>query len=221
MRHPGAPALDQRGWLRSSVENITTSLAQQAWRAGASTCRTAYPPLDWRRPSFARATHRGRGGGTDVATKKSADPKASASEVVVERLQAALVDLIDLALQGKQAHWNIQGPHFRSVHLQLDEVIADVRSWADVVAERLATIGAAPDGRAATVASDSQVEDLEGGVIGTDKAIRQFDDRLQAASDRIKDSLEALEADLLSQDLLIGVANGLEKHAWMFRSAEG
>lgn len=156
-----------------------------------------------------------------MATKKSADPKASASEVVVERLQAALVDLIDLALQGKQAHWNIQGPHFRSVHLQLDEVIADVRSWADVVAERLATIGAAPDGRAATVASDSQVEDLEGGVIGTDKAIRQFDDRLQAASDRIKDSLEALEADLLSQDLLIGVANGLEKHAWMFRSAEG
>ena len=29
-------------------------------------------------------------------------------------LQAMLVDLIDLALIGKQAHWNVVGPHFRA-----------------------------------------------------------------------------------------------------------
>ncbi|UFU04955.1 Dps family protein [Ruania halotolerans] len=144
----------------------------------------------------------------------------SAPEAVTTRLQAALVDLIDLALQGKQAHWNLQGPHFRSLHLQLDEVIADLRGWSDDVAERLATLGTTPDGRAATVAGESQVPDLDGGPVGTDKLIRLFDDRLQGASDRIKDGLEALEVDLLSQDLLIEVATGLEKHAWMFRSAE-
>ena len=41
-----------------------------------------------------------------------------------EVLQGALVDLLDLSLIAKQAHWNILGPRFRSIHLQLDEVVA-------------------------------------------------------------------------------------------------
>ena len=37
-------------------------------------------------------------------------------------LQQNLVNLIDLALLLKQAHWNVVGPNFRSIHLQLDFV---------------------------------------------------------------------------------------------------
>ena len=57
-------------------------------------------------------------------------------------LQAVLVDLIDLGLQGKQAHWNVVGPQFRTLHLELDEVVEDTRKWADEVAERLRALGA-------------------------------------------------------------------------------
>lgn len=144
------------------------------------------------------------------------------SEIVSTSLQEALADLIDLSLQGKQAHWNIHGPHFRSVHLQLDAVIDDVRTWSDDVAERLVTVGGTPDGRAGTVASSSQVEKIDGGPLSTDKVIRQFDERLTAAAARIREHLPELESeDLITQDLLIGVVAGLEKHAWMFRAAEG
>ncbi|MFJ6120357.1 ferritin-like domain-containing protein [Streptomyces sp. NPDC092129] len=38
----------------------------------------------------------------------------------------------------KQAHWNVYGPRFRSVHLQLDEVVATTRGYADRIAERAA-----------------------------------------------------------------------------------
>ncbi|MFC8720417.1 Dps family protein, partial [Kitasatospora sp. NPDC057198] len=58
-----------------------------------------------------------------------------------EALQGALVDLVDLSLIGKQAHWNLYGPRFRSVHLQLDEVVATARDFADQVAERASAIG--------------------------------------------------------------------------------
>ena len=34
-------------------------------------------------------------------------------------LQAMLVELIDLALLGKQLHWNVTGPLFRPLHEQL------------------------------------------------------------------------------------------------------
>ena len=71
-----------------------------------------------------------------------------AHPVVAAALQQALVDLTDLSLQGKQAHWNIEGPGFRSLHLHLDEIIDEVRLAADDVAERMAAIEVAPDGRA-------------------------------------------------------------------------
>jgi starvation-inducible DNA-binding protein len=34
-------------------------------------------------------------------------------------LQRILVDLVELHLQGKQAHWNVVGANFRDLHLQL------------------------------------------------------------------------------------------------------
>lgn len=139
---------------------------------------------------------------------------------VKKALQAALVDLIDLSLAGKQAHWNVHGPHFRSVHLQLDEVIADVRLWSDEVAERLAALGAHPDGRAKVVSETSKVADVGAGALSDDKVIRQFAEQLSAASARIAEVLPEIEEDLPSQDLLIGVVTGLDKHAWMFRSQE-
>lgn len=142
------------------------------------------------------------------------------SAAVSTGLQSALVDLVDLALLGKQAHWNIAGAHFRSVHLHLDEVIDHVRGASDDVAERLVAIGGDPDARAGTVSNTSQVEGLPAGQLAVDKVIRQFEERLQSTSERIKESLPAIEpADPLSHDLLVAIATGLEKQAWMFRAA--
>jgi len=140
-------------------------------------------------------------------------------EIVAASLQQALVDLIDLSLQAKQAHWNVYGPQFRSVHFQLDDVVAELRVWSDDVAERLAALGEHPDGRAATVASTSAVEAYEAGAVAADKVIQQFAERLTAAGERIQGELPELEADLPSQDLLTGIAFGLEKQAWMFRAS--
>ncbi|PYG01584.1 starvation-inducible DNA-binding protein [Georgenia satyanarayanai] len=147
---------------------------------------------------------------------------AKPTEKVLTSLQETLVDLIDLSLQAKQAHWNIYGSHFRSVHLQLDEVTAEVRLASDDVAERLVAIGGEPDGRASTVASSTRVESLSGGRLPDDKVIRQFEERLQSVADRIKSTLDDVEeSDPLSHDLLVTVATGLEKQAWMFRAASG
>jgi starvation-inducible DNA-binding protein len=70
-----------------------------------------------------------------------------ARQVTFDALQSTLVDLLGLSLIGKQAHWNIVGPRFRSIHLQLDEVVGTARSYADTVAERAAALGLPPDGR--------------------------------------------------------------------------
>ena len=66
-------------------------------------------------------------------------------------LQASLVDLVDLSLVAKQAHWNLVGRQFHDVHLHLDELVATARDYSDKVAERMSAIGVPPDGRARTV----------------------------------------------------------------------
>ncbi len=144
----------------------------------------------------------------------------TASQPVAIALQSALVDLIDLSLVGKQAHWNVHGTNFRSVHLELDEVVTDVRNWYDIVAERLAQLGISPDGRSQTVSDTSGVEDIGPGPIGADKVVALLADRVDAVSKRIKDSLPDVEEDLLTQDHLITIAQGLDKHAWFLRSQQ-
>src|SRR6266508_2431516 len=88
---------------------------------------------------------------------------ADAQKVTGESLQAALVDLIDLSLTAKQAHWNLLGRNFRSIHQQLDEVVDTARNWTDIFAERAVAIGVTPDGRASTVAGSSGAPSIEAG----------------------------------------------------------
>ncbi|MCV2395262.1 DNA starvation/stationary phase protection protein [Actinotalea sp. M2MS4P-6] len=137
-------------------------------------------------------------------------------------LQSVLVDLVDLSLVAKQAHWNLVGPRFRSVHLQLDEVVTAARDFADTVAERAAAIGVPPDGRAATVAADSVIAEHPVGWISDTDVVAWFVDQLGAVIGRVREQVEETEkADPITQDLFIGIAAELEKHRWMFQAERG
>ncbi|MET8506702.1 DNA starvation/stationary phase protection protein [Streptomyces sp. NPDC004787] len=140
-------------------------------------------------------------------------------KTVGQALQGALVDLIDLSLVAKQVHWNVVGPRFRSVHLQLDEVVTTARTHSDTVAERAAAIGVNPDGRAASVASGSAIGTVPEGWIKDEDAVRILVDALGAVAARMRARIdETGEPDPVSQDILIGLTADLEKHAWMFQA---
>ncbi|MFI0512150.1 starvation-inducible DNA-binding protein [Streptomyces canus] len=143
----------------------------------------------------------------------------SARETAGEALQSTLVDLIGLSLIGKQAHWNIVGPRFRSIHLQLDEVVTTARTFSDTVAERAAALGVAPDGRPETIASAYTLPGSKSGWIRDDDVVRLIVETLEAAIGRLRERIEATEkADPVTQDLLIGITAELEKQRWMFEA---
>src|SRR6201998_3170841 len=80
-----------------------------------------------------------------------------ASPGLAANLQRVLVDLIELQLQGKQAHWNVVGTNFRDLHLQLDELVDAAREASDTIAERMRAVDAVPDGRSDTVAATTSL----------------------------------------------------------------
>lgn len=140
-------------------------------------------------------------------------------KTVGDALQGALVDVVDLSLVAKQVHWNVVGPRFRSIHLQLDEVVSSARKHADTMAERAAALGVSPDGRADTVAKSSAIDTVADGWIKDAEAVRILVAALNTLIERMRERVEATDhPDPVTQDLLIQLTADLEKHRWMFQA---
>ena len=141
---------------------------------------------------------------------------------VGRELQVVLVDLVDLSLLGKQLHWTVVGPHFRSLHLQLDELVDSWRALGDTVAERAVALGVMPDGQSGAVAEASEIAPVERGPLEDHIVVRELTHRLAEVSDRVRGRLERVgDLDLASQDVLIEVLRALEEQQWMLRAQLG
>jgi starvation-inducible DNA-binding protein len=104
-----------------------------------------------------------------------------ASAELSANLQRVLVDLIELHLQGKQAHWNVVGTNFRDLHLQLDELVDFAREASDTVAERMRALDAVPDGRSDTVAATTSLPEFPAYEHGTTEVVDLITGRVYAA----------------------------------------
>jgi starvation-inducible DNA-binding protein len=142
-----------------------------------------------------------------------------ARKTVGDTLQGALVDLIDLSLIAKQVHWNVIGPRFRSIHLQLDEVVSTARTASDTVAERASAIGVSPDGRAGTVSRSSGVDTVTDGWVKDRDVVDIMVAALHAVITRMRERIQDTEEpDPVTQDIFIGITADLEKYHWMFQA---
>jgi len=147
---------------------------------------------------------------------KSALPE-DARRLTGQVLQDSLIDLIDLSLTAKQAHWNLTGRYFRPIHLQLDEVVELARRHTDTIAERAVAIGVNPDGRVRTIAENTKIHQMEAGYQQDDKVVAVITDVLAEMVQRFRDRVIATaESDPVTQDLLITATQDLEKQHWMF-----
>ncbi len=143
----------------------------------------------------------------------------AAQEITAQALQGALVDLLDLSLIAKQAHWALFGPRFRSLHLQLDELVTTARDFADSLAERTATIGTPPDGRCVTITATSALPPFPAGWVRDTDALDRMTTTLGTLIDRVRRRIaDTADADPVSQGLLIALAGELEKQHWMLQA---
>jgi starvation-inducible DNA-binding protein len=139
-----------------------------------------------------------------------------------EDLQKVLVDLIELHLQGKQAHWNLVGTNFRDLHLQLDSIVDTAREASDTIAERMRALDAVPDGRSDTVVATTTVPNLPPGLLGVTETVETITNRVYAVVSTIRTVHDAVDAvDPSTADLLHGIIDALEKEAWLLKSENG
>ena len=143
----------------------------------------------------------------------------AAGRAVVGILQQRLVAYTDLHLTLKHVHWNVVGPNFIGVHEMLDPQVLLVRGYADEVAERIAALGASPDGRAEALGSSADHRKYP---LMREKVQAHLEALDGVYSAVIQDTREAIgeleELDLVTQDLLIGQTARLEQFQWFIRA---
>lgn len=153
-------------------------------------------------------------------TPRASTAGFTASSRLAAHLQRVLVDLTALHLQGKQAHWNLVGPNFRDLHLQLDEIVDLARDASDTIAERMRALRATPDGRAPTVATTADLQPLPAGELTTAQAVELITGNLHVTAQAIREVHDEVDAeDPSTSDLLHSIIEQIEKQVWML-SAE-
>ena len=148
----------------------------------------------------------------------SPTPERTRDAVVLE-LQPLLVDLLDLAMQAKQAHWTVTGATFFAVHSHLDKLNKMLRKAGDEIAERCATLDRAPDGTVQRVAESTLLPPLERGFGPAQQLLDQLAARLAAATARTRERIDRLDSiDRLSADMVARIATDMEKQCWMLQA---
>lgn len=158
--------------------------------------------------------------GSELTKTENAEKGFLASDALAKNMQSVLVDLLALQLVGKQAHWNIVGPNFRDLHLNLDEIVSIARETSDDVAERMRALHATPDGRPSVLAEQNSLPEFPQGEILTSDAVNLVTKAIEATVGTMRDVHDEVdEADPTTADILHEVIDKLEQQAW-FVSAE-
>jgi starvation-inducible DNA-binding protein len=135
-------------------------------------------------------------------------------------LNAALTDGIDLYTQIKVAHWNIKGPHFAGLHPLFDTFATDSSNTNDTIAERSVTLGVLATGTARHVAKNSRLTEYPQETTADLEHVKLLTDRFATYLKGVYAAREVADEhdDQDTVDLLTGVVELFEKHAWFLNA---
>jgi starvation-inducible DNA-binding protein len=137
----------------------------------------------------------------------------------IAALQNTLTELQALQLQTKQAHWNVSGTLWYTLHELLQEHYEQISKDADMVAERQLAVGASSDGRAITIVAASRLPEIQAGFIDDAQVIQFFTYQYETVGQRIHQRINDVEkVDPSTSNLLQEVETNIEKFQWQMRA---
>lgn len=146
-------------------------------------------------------------------------PEKVRMEVVV-LLNKHLAAAIDLHAQMKQAHWNVRGPAFISVHKLFDEVSEEVENFSDMLAERAGGLGGVAQGTVQIAAEHSFLVPYPLGIGDEKQHIFAVAGALAAFGQSVHGAIEKADklGDVTSADLLTEISRGVDQQLWFVES---
>ena len=162
-----------------------------------------------------------------MATKKNADPAARTFKTSVKlpaetltssvkTLNQALADTLDLYSQLKQAHWNLKGKDFYSLHLLFDEFAAHAEGWVDEIAERVTALGGYATGTVRMSAADTSLPEYPTDAVDGAEHTKAVVERLGLYANKVRSAIDSTDemGDMTTADLFTEISRQVDKDLW-------
>ncbi len=139
---------------------------------------------------------------------------------IIDILNARLADTIDLKTQAKQAHWNVKGMNFASLHPLFDSVATHLDDQADLVAERITALGGIALGTTRLVAATSSLPEYDLNAASGEQHVRALSKGLAqlANAARMAINRAAELGDQGTSDLFTEIVRAADKDLWFLEA---
>lgn len=153
--------------------------------------------------------------------KQDQEQRGAAADVGRE-LAACLADTYVLTLKTHGYHWNVEGPHFPSLHQLLEEQYQELFLAADEVAERLRSLGEFAPGSFEQMRQLSRIVEAGDPPFSEGQIIQDLTNDHQAMATALRKAIAVCEEhdDMGTADLFTNRLKAHEKAAWMLRSTK-
>lgn len=116
-------------------------------------------------------------------------------------------------------HWYVKGPHFFTLHEKFEELYNEAGATVDEIAERLLAIKGFP---IATMDEYLQFSTIKEGdkSLSPDEMVIDLVKDYEKIAEELKTGIDVCGSfeDDATEDMLIGLKETIEKHAWMLRA---
>ena len=139
-------------------------------------------------------------------------------------LNARLADVIDLHLQAKQAHWNVKGPRFYTLHQLFDQVSEMAEEAVDELAERAVQLGGTARGSVRLAAEASTLGEYPLEAVSGEEHVGALANALATFAKQVRAGIAIANelGDADTSDVLTEISRNTDKNLWMVEAhAEG
>ncbi|WP_040950274.1 Dps family protein [Gorillibacterium massiliense] len=119
-------------------------------------------------------------------------------------------------------HWYVKGESFFTLHAKFEELYNETTAHVDELAERLLALGGKPVATLKESLALATIKEARGGETYKEMVSALVEDYSKLLSE-LKETMDtaAAENDKGTEDLLLGIRTGLEKHLWMLSAYLG
>ena len=131
-------------------------------------------------------------------------------------LQIHLSSSIDLVSQAKQAHWNVKGPDFISLHGLFDKIASESLEYIDLIAERIVQLGGIAEGTLKTAAQRTDLPTYPLTIGAGHEHVKALAHSLATYGENIRNAIGKADEidDRDTADLLTQISREVDKNLW-------
>ena len=148
------------------------------------------------------------------------DVPSNAKQASVNILQGCLVDSVDLYNATRQAHWNVKGPHFGSLHTLFEGFYNALHTSSDDLAERIVQLGGTASGTTQVLANQTRLPAYPTDLYAGMDHVRALADRYAQVAKTLREGIDQTDeaGDADTADLLTEQSRAIDKMLWMLEA---